>query len=161
MTPRNGNEVSLTRRDTLRLGAGFMLVALAPLPAVASDDETAAAIRGIFGEVTAKEGRIEVTLPSLAETGNSVPLTVTVDSPMNEDDRVLRVAVFANRNPRPLIATMFFGANAGKASFNTNIRLSGTQDVIVMAEMSDGAVWQTQKRVMVTVGACDTLQTRF
>jgi sulfur-oxidizing protein SoxY len=145
----------------LGLGAGLMLVALAPLPASAGDDDAAEAIRREFGDAPMQEGRITLKLPALAESGNSVPLTVSVDSPMTERDRVRRVAVFANRNPRPLVATMIFGPRSGKPVFNTNMRLSGTQDVIVVAEMADGSRWKTAKRVMVTVGACDSLQMRY
>ncbi|MGC4249953.1 MAG: thiosulfate oxidation carrier protein SoxY [Sphingobium sp.] len=158
MTGRGG---AVTRREAFRLGAGGMVVALMPLPAFATDDETAGAIREMFGNVLPQQGRVELTLPTLAETGNSVPITVAVDSPMSEADHVRRVAIFANRNPRPLIASVAFSAKAGKAAFTTNMRLNGTQDVIVLAEMNDGSLWQTQKRVMVTVGACDALQTRF
>lgn len=41
------------------------------------------------------------------------------------------------------------------------MRLSGTQDVITIAELADGTLWQAQVRVLVTVGACDTLSIRY
>jgi sulfur-oxidizing protein SoxY len=119
------------------------------------------AIRDIFGDVTPKTGRITLELPPLAESGNSVPLRVSIDSPMTKADHVRRVCIFANRNPRPLIATVIFAPQAGKAAFSTTLRLSGTQDVIAMAELSDGTIWTEQAPVMVTVGACDTLQSRY
>jgi sulfur-oxidizing protein SoxY len=119
------------------------------------------AIKSVFGNKSIHNGRITLKLPKIAETGNSVPLTLSVKSPMSAHDRVLRACIFANRNPRPLIATMTFGPGAGRASFSTNIRLSGTQDVIGIAEMSDRSLWRTQMRVVVTVGACDALQTRY
>jgi sulfur-oxidizing protein SoxY len=151
-----------TRRAALiTLGGSFVLITLAPRHAHAGDAETMSAIRDIFGGARAQVGRITLKLPRLAETGNSVPLAVSVDSPMTETDHVRRVCIFANRNPRPLIATMMFGPKAGKAAFSTTIRLSGTQDIIAMAEMSDGTIWTEQARVMVTVGACDTLQIRY
>jgi sulfur-oxidizing protein SoxY len=114
----------------------------------------------VYGDRVPNRGRITLQLPALAETGNSVPLTMTIDSPMTERDRVLRASVFANRNPRPLIATMIFGPRAGTPTFSTNLRLSGTQDVIGIAEMSDHSLWIAQVRVLVTVGACDALQMR-
>jgi sulfur-oxidizing protein SoxY len=143
------------------LGAGLVSIALMPLRARAGDAETTAAIRELFGDAKPTTGRVSLTLPPLAESGNSVPLTVSIDSPLTEADHVRRVCIFANRNPRPLIATLQFGPKAGKAQFSTNMRLSGTQDVIVMAEMSDGTLWREQARVMVTVGACDSLQMRY
>ena len=74
---------------------------------------------------------------------------------------VQRACILANRNPRPLIATVLFGPGAGSAAFTTNIRLNGTQDVIAVAEFSDHSLWRAQARVLVTVGACDALQTRY
>ena len=106
-------------------------------------------------------GRVTLKLPALAESGNSVPLTLDIDSPMSGQDRVMRASIFASRNPRPLVATALFGPHAGTPSFSTNIRLSGTQDVIAIAEMSDQTLWTSQVRVLVTVGACDVLQMRF
>lgn len=157
----NGPEPAtlLTRRSVLAgLGAGFVLIAM---PVRADDASVAEAIKAAFGEKPRTDGRVTMTLPPLAESGNTVPLTVSIDSAMTEADSVKRVMIFANRNPRPLIATMMFGPKAAKAEFSTNLRLSGTQDVITIAEMTDGSIFQAQVRVMVTVGACDTLRIRY
>jgi sulfur-oxidizing protein SoxY len=143
------------------LGSGLVLIALNPVPSQAGDAEIKSAIRELFGDARPQTGRITLSQPPLAESGNSVPLTVSIDSPMTESDHVRRVFIFANRNPRPLIATMIIGPKPGKALFSTNTRLSGTQDVIAMAQMSDGGLWTEQARVMVTVGACDSLQMRY
>ena len=148
----------VTRRTTL---AGLLAITVAPMPAFAADADTAEAIKKQFGERVAQLGKVAVKLPGLAETGNLVPIAVSVDSPMSESDRVARVCIFADRNPRPLIAEMLFGPNAGKAEFSTNLRLSGTQDVIVIAEMADKSLWKSETRVTVTVGACDALQSRY
>ncbi len=159
MTSGNERWRDVKKRDVLAFG--IALLALAPIRGLAADDDTVEAIRKAFGDATPREGRIAVTLPPLAEFGNSVPLRVAVDSPMTEADHVKRVAIFANRNPRPLVATMMFSPASGRATFDTTMRLSGTQDVIVFAEMSDGSVWKQQRRVLVTVGACDSLQMRY
>lgn len=150
----------MNRRNALTLFGAFT-VTLVPLATYGTDFTVAAAIRGRFGERPLRPGRVTLRLPTLAESGNSVPITVRVDSPMNQTDRVSQLAIFANRNPRPLIATTVFGPNAGSAAFTTNIRLNGTQDVIAVAEMSDNSLWTAQARILVTVGACDALQTRF
>jgi sulfur-oxidizing protein SoxY len=150
----------VNRRDAL-IGGGGALIACLPLSSQAGNPEVAEAIKNVFGTRVMRHGRVSLKLPKLAETGNSVPLTLSVNSPMTENDHVLRACIFADRNPRPLIATMIFGPHAGRAEFNTNIRLSGTQDVIGVAEMSDHSLWRAQVRVLVTVGACDALQTRY
>jgi sulfur-oxidizing protein SoxY len=151
----------LSRREAILAIGGGILLSVVPLPASAADADTAAAIKQVYGDRPPNRGRVTLQLPTLAETGNSVPLTMTIDSPMTERDRVLRASVFANRNPRPLIATMMFGPRAGTPTFSTNMRLSGTQDVIGIAEMSDHSLWIAQVRVLVTVGACDALQMRY
>jgi sulfur-oxidizing protein SoxY len=151
----------LSRREAMLAIGGGILLSIAPLPVPAADADTAAAIKQVYGDRALNRGRITLQLPALAETGNSVPLTMIVDSPMTGRDRVLRASVFANRNPRPLVATMIFGTRAGTATFSTNMRLSGTQDVIGIAEMSDHSLWIAQSRVLVTVGACDALQMRY
>lgn len=151
----------LSRREALLALGGGALLSVVPLPALAGDEDTAESIRQIYGYRAINPGRITLTLPTLAESGNSVPLTLTVDSPMTEQDRVLRASIFANRNPRPVIATASFGPRAGTATLSTNIRLNGTQDVIGIAEMSDRSLWSAQVRVLVTFGACDVLQNRY
>jgi sulfur-oxidizing protein SoxY len=144
----------------LAMGGGALLSMVA-LPGAAGDEDTAAAIRQLYGNREPTAGRISLQLPALAESGNSVPLTLAIDSPMTQSDRVLRSSVFANRNPRPLVVTVLFGPKCGAPTFSTNIRLSGTQDVIAIAEMSDHSLWSAQVRVLVTVGACDALQLRY
>jgi sulfur-oxidizing protein SoxY len=151
----------MNRRDALTALGGATLITLLPVTGFAGDPDVTDAIKSVFGSKPMRNGRVTLKLPKLAETGNSVPLTLSVHSPMSAHDRVLRACIFANRNPRPLIATMTFGPHAGSASFTTNIRLSGTQDVIGIAEMNDHSLWRTQARVLVTVGACDALQTRY
>jgi sulfur-oxidizing protein SoxY len=152
---------SMSRREAILALGGGMLLSVVTLPVSATDEETAAAIKQEYGERVPTPGRVTLTLPPIAESGNSVPLTLAIESPMSEDDRVLRASIFANRNPRPLIATAIFGPKCGRPAFSTNIRLNGTQDVIGIAQMSDLSLWSAQVRVLVTVGACDALQLRY
>lgn len=151
----------LRRREAMLAIGGGILLSIVPLPVPATDADTAAAIKKLYGDRVPNHGRIALKLPTLAETGNSVPLTMTIDSPMTEQNRVLRASIFANRNPRPLIATTLFGPRSGMPVFSTNMRLSGTQDVVGVAEMSDHSLWSAHVRVLVTVGACDALQARY
>jgi sulfur-oxidizing protein SoxY len=95
-----------------------------------------------------------LSLSKIAETGNSVPLTITVESPMTPDDHVLRIHVFVPGNPEPVAATYHLGARAGKAQISTRIRLARTQTVLALAEMSDGIVRSDAANILVTLGAC-------
>ena len=150
----------MNRRNALTLLGGGMTAMVVPLTGYAADEAVAEAMKDRFGERPLRQGRLTIKLPTLAESGNSVPISVMVESPMSPTDRVVRLSIFSTRNPRPLIATVTFGPSAGRAAFTTNIRLNGTQDVIAVAEMSDDSLWTAQGRVLVTVGACDALQTR-
>jgi sulfur-oxidizing protein SoxY len=42
----------------------------------------------------------------------------------------------------------------GEASFGTRIKLGSTQDVVAIAEMSDGTFLSAKQNVEVTIGGC-------
>ncbi len=90
----------------------------------------------------------------LVENGNTVPLSVLVDSPMSETDRVRAIAVFNQRNPQPHVITMRFGPRAGRAVLATHIRLATSQTLLAVAAMADGSYWSDSAQVVVTLAAC-------
>ncbi len=116
--------------------------------------ETEAAIAAVLGDRTAEEGRITLDLPEIAENGNTVPLTVEVESPMTEDDYVKSVHIFAEGNPQPEVAKVSFTPRSGEAVASTRIRLAQTQKIHAIAEMSDGSVFSAVREVKVTIGGC-------
>lgn len=82
----------LSRRTLLRqLGATGVLVTLGPAGAWAAQEAVQQAVRERIGTREPQPGGVALRLPKIAETGNSVPLTVTVESPMTPDDHVLRL----------------------------------------------------------------------
>ena len=103
---------------------------------------------------TLLSGRVAIEIPKLADNGNSVPLTVIVDSPMSERDRVVAIHLFSERNPRPRMASVAFGPDVGRALLATRVRLAGTQHIVAVAEMADGALWGAVTEVIVTQSAC-------
>jgi sulfur-oxidizing protein SoxY len=136
-------------------GGGLALVSLRPLAAREADRLTyQEALRAIAGDRAPGDGRVALELPKIAETGNSVPLTVRVESPMTPADHVARIHVLSMGNPRPNVATFHLGPRAGLAEVSTRIKLSRTQQVVALAEMSDGSLWQNQASIIVTLGAC-------
>lgn len=116
--------------------------------------EAKAAMKAILGERVAEEGRVSIDLPEIAENGNTVPLTIKVESPMTEDDYVKAVHIFAEGNPLPDVATMNFTPRSGEAVASTRIRLAQTQKIHAIAEMSDGSVFTAVRGVKVTIGGC-------
>ena len=145
----------LSRRAMLcRLGATGMLAVLWPVRAWTAPQAVQQAIRQRIGEREPQAEGMTLTLPKLAETGNAVPLTVVVDSPMTSADHVLRLHVFVPGNPEPVAATYYLGVRAGKAEISTRIRLARSQMVLALAEMSDGSVRSATASIVVTLGAC-------
>ncbi len=102
----------------------------------------------------AKPGKVKLRIPEIAENGNTVPLTVAVDSPMTATDYVKAVHVVTDGNPAPDVMSVFFTPACGKAEVSTRVRLARTQNVVAYAEMSDGSVWSAQAEAKVTIGGC-------
>jgi sulfur-oxidizing protein SoxY len=121
---------------------------------LASPEIVQQAIRQRIGDREPQPGGMTLTLPKIAETGNSVPLTVTVDSSMSTEDHVLRIHLFVPGNPEPVASTYHLGVRAGRAQISTQIRLARTQTVLALAEMSDGSVRTDAASIVVTLGAC-------
>jgi sulfur-oxidizing protein SoxY len=147
---------NFNRRQALALGAGAVTVAVLGVssgPALAKNDAEEA-IKRFTGGKTPVQGKIKLDLPEIAENGNTVPMTVTVESPMTEQSHVTDVLIVADENPRSGVVTFHFSPASGVAEANTRIRLAATQDVIAVAKMNDGSVFMTSKQVKVTIGGC-------
>ena len=101
-----------------------------------------------------KPGKIKLELPPLVENGNSVAMSVSVDSPMTPKDHVKAIHVFTEKNPQPNVISIQLGPRAGKANVSTRVRLADSQNVVAICEMSDGSFWSNSVDVIITVGAC-------
>ena len=147
----------LHRRQILTIAIGAVAAAASsaePGPAFAAKNDADDLIRKFTGGKTAAEGRVRLDLPEIAENGNAVPMTVSVESPMTEQSYVSDVLVVAEGNPRGGVATFHFSPASGVAEVNTRIRLAETENVIAIAKMNDGTVFKTSKQVKVTIGGC-------
>ncbi|MDF1681611.1 thiosulfate oxidation carrier protein SoxY [Ponticaulis sp.] len=125
-----------------------------PRVAAATEDEMNEAISGMFGDRVITEGRVNVDLPPIAENGFSVPIDISVDSPMTEDDYVKQIVVLSPRNPLPVLAQYHLTPMSGRGDVSARIRLGGTQSIRVIAEMNDGTLWSGAKQTLVTLAAC-------
>jgi sulfur-oxidizing protein SoxY len=143
------------RRDLLAGAASAVAIALVARPASAAlAPRTEAAIAKVLAGREAAEGGIALSLPTVAENGAIVPMTVAVESPMTPEDHVTAVHVFADRNPDAEVVVFRFTPAIGRAEATTRIRLSEGQTVIAVAETSAGAVYLARREVAVTVGGC-------
>jgi sulfur-oxidizing protein SoxY len=147
-----------SRRDMLKaagaLAAGCGALILRVSPAAATPASMQAAIRNVIGEAAVKPGKVTLDIPPLVENGNTVALTVTVDSPMTPASFVKAIRIFNEKNPQPNVIGIHLGPRAGKASVSTRIRLADSQKVIAIAELSDGSFWSDTVDVVVTLAAC-------
>jgi sulfur-oxidizing protein SoxY len=136
------------------LAVGSAVPAIAVRPAAATPADMQAAIAKVIGDAKLNVGRVKLDIPPLVENGNTVPCTVTVDSPMTVADHVKAIHVFNERNPQANVIACRLGPRAGRAAVSTRMRLSDTQTVVAIAEMSDGTFWSDSVHVMITLGAC-------
>jgi sulfur-oxidizing protein SoxY len=112
------------------------------------------AIRSLVGEAPVNRGKVKLDVPPIVKNGNTVPLTVTVDSPMSETDHVIAIHIFNEKNPQPYVAAFELGPRAGRAVVSTRIRLAGSQQVMAIARLNDGSFWSVSADVIVTLAAC-------
>ncbi len=108
----------------------------------------------ILGGKKAEEAKINIELPEIAENGNTVPYTVTVDNPMTDADYVKALHILSSGNPSPNIASYHFSPLAGQAFASSRMRLAKTQDIYAVAELSNGNFLVGKRTVKVTIGGC-------
>ena len=146
----------LSRRAALGLGVAGAATGIFGFSGRARADAKAAAdqIAKFTGGKTAEKGKISIELPEIAENGNTVPLSIKVDSAVKADDYVSEIRVVADGNPFPGIVRFHLTPMAGRAEVSTRIRLNSTENVIVLAKTSTGKLYMDRRMVKVTVGGC-------
>ena len=146
-----------SRREFAIGTAAAVSLAALPVSTVLAQDPPQAwelAVRKILGEAKPIEGKITVELPEIAENGKTVPFSISVDSPMTDKDHVKAIHIVATSNPQPGVATFRLSPQSGKATVASRMRLQRTQDVITIAELSDGRFLMAKRPVKVTIGGC-------
>src|SRR5450756_1459283 len=147
-----------TRRQFLGLAGGAVVLGAVPAvtlrPAAATPATLATAIRNVVGGAVVRTGKVKLDIPPLVENGNTVPMTVSVSSPMTPDDYVKSIHVFNEKNPQPNVGNFFLGPRAGRAQISTRIRLADSQKVVAIAHLADGSFWSASADVVVTLAAC-------
>ncbi|MEZ5849123.1 MAG: thiosulfate oxidation carrier protein SoxY [Hyphomicrobiaceae bacterium] len=156
--------IGVRRRDVIvGASAGAAILALMrSLPASAQDPaktpaalkEFDAAFKQIVGEGKPVPGKLKLEIPEIAENGNTVPYLITVESPMTENDHIKAMHMLSTSNPQPGVASFTLTPLMGKASIASRMRLAKTQDVVALAEVSDGQFLVARRTVKVTIGGC-------
>jgi sulfur-oxidizing protein SoxY len=147
-----------SRRRFLGLAGSAALCGTVPVVTLRSAEATpamlASAIRNVVGEADLHTGKIKLDVPPLVENGNTVPMMVSVASPMTANDYVKSIHVFNEKNPQPHIGNFHLGPQSGRAQVSTRIRLADSQKIVAIAQLSDGSFWSTTVDVVVTFAAC-------
>ena len=148
-----------TRRRFLKLAGGTAAIGVLPAmisvsPAEATPEMMATAIRTVTGGAPVQTGKVKLDIPPLVENGNSVPMTVSVASPMTPTDYVKSIHVFNEKNPQPNLGNFYLGPRTGRAQISTRVRLADSQKIVAIAKLSDGSFWSVAADVVVTLAAC-------
>jgi sulfur-oxidizing protein SoxY len=144
----------LSRRQAIQASIAAAVAALAPQLSFASAEKVQEEIKKLFGDKKAVDGKVKIDAPQIAENGLVVPVTVEVESPMTDASYVKSLHVFADGNPQPGVANFKFTPASGKAVASCRMRLAQTQNIVCVAEMSDGTLHMAKTEVKVTIGGC-------
>jgi len=147
-----------TRRSFLSLAGSAAVAGAVPVvtlrPLEATPAMLTSAIRNVVDEAPVRTGKVKLDIPPLVENGNTVPMTVRVESPMTSTEYVKSIHVFNEKNPQPNIGNFTIGPSAGRAQISTRIRLADSQKVVAIARLSDDSFWSASADVIVTLAAC-------
>ena len=145
---------NVSRRHALGLIGGTIAMSSIAMPVLADAASVAAKVSSLTGGAATTDEGVYLDLPEIAENGNAVKVAFEIDSPMTSDNFVKTVHVMADGNPTPDVASFNFSPANGVCMATTRMRLAKTQNIIVLAEMSDGSFRQAQAQVKVTIGGC-------
>jgi sulfur-oxidizing protein SoxY len=155
-------ERALTRRallwaaPALTVAGGVVRPGKCRAAAKESEADENELIRRLIGETATESTRVRLEIPPVFANGHSVPMTLSVDSPMNETDYVRQVLILAPQNPILTVASFQFTPQSGRAAVSTRIRLAETQNVLAVAQMSGGAALMARAWVEVEENGCPT-----
>ncbi|WP_428667961.1 thiosulfate oxidation carrier protein SoxY [Reyranella sp.] len=144
---------TLTRRTALGTVMAALAGALVARNAFATPDQARDWIAAM-AKGTPKDGKVSLKAPEIAENGNAVPLTVSVESEMSEKSYVKALYIAADGNPSPGVAVYEFTPLSGKAEVALRVRMQQTQKLVAVAEMNDGTLYTASREVKVTIGGC-------
>ena len=144
----------MKRRVFLASSAGLMASIVRPAAALTQSSVLTALVNQYAAGGTVREGRVKFDIAPLVDNGNSVPVEVTVESPMTQAQHVVGIALFNEKNPQNDIALFTLSPLAGRARVATRIRLAVSQQLVAVAKMNDGSCWTHTVEVLVTIASC-------
>ena len=145
----------MKRRIFLASSAGWVAgVIVRPVAALTQSDVLTPLVNAYAAGGAVREGRVKFDIAPLVDNGNSVPIEITVDSPMTQVQHVVGIALFNEKNPQNQVAEFALSALTGRARVATRIRLALSQQLVAVAKMNDGSCWTHTVEVLVTIASC-------
>jgi|TARA_B100001939_G_scaffold53004_1_gene42257 sulfur-oxidizing protein SoxY len=145
---------NISRRNAIVLMLGTAGYLMSSKIVFAGKEQVLKRIDEITKGKGAKELDIFLDLPEIAENGNQVKVNFEIESEMTEENYIKNVYILADGNPAPDVAKFSFTPDMGMCSATTRIRLSKTQNVVLVAENNKNEYFMTKSKVKVTIGGC-------
>ena len=145
---------NISRRNAIVLMLGTAGYLMSSKIVFAGKEQVLKRIDEITKGKGAKELDIFLDLPEIAENGNQVKVNFEIESEMTNENYIKNVYILADGNPAPDIAKFSFTPDMGICSATTRIRLSKTQNVVLVAENNKNEYFMTKSKVKVTIGGC-------
>jgi len=138
----------------LQTGTALALVPWASARAAAGDLPEISALTAFLAGRKPQLARVHLTLPQLADNGQTVPLKVTVDGPFASNARVTAINLFSEANPVPEMAVFEFPVLVERIEVESRVRLATSQRIVAVASLADGALLAAAAEVIVTIAGC-------
>ena len=146
--------INISRRNAIALMLGTAGYIMSSGITFAGKEQVLKRIDEITKGKGAKELDIFLDLPEIAENGNQVKVNFEIESEMTKANYIKNVYILADGNPAPDVAKFSFTPDMGVCSATTRIRLSKTQNVVLVAENNKNEYFMTKSKVKVTIGGC-------
>lgn len=156
---RQSRSICITRRGLLfTAAAGAVTLSIPALAEGEAEPQRTALFEEAYKKIVAgrepEQDGVTLELPERAENGNIVPYRIAVASPMTADEHVRTLYLLSTSNPHAEVAAFSLTPQSGKAEVAGRMRLAKTQDVICLAELSNGKLLMGTTRVEVEIGGC-------
>jgi predicted secreted protein len=99
-----------------------------------------------------RPGGATLELEPLSESGNTIPIGVRLQAPAGLT--IESFEVFAPDNPVPQVIKIKLGTPQASYRFDTRIRLGISQDIWLIAKLSDGSLLGDHAPTVLTSSAC-------
>jgi sulfur-oxidizing protein SoxY len=143
-----------TRRRLLQSASALALITCVPARAADGGLPAIPELTTFLAGRAPRRERVRLELPRIADNGLSVPLRIAVSGPFAPGPFVRRIALFSEINPVPEMAVFEFPQPLERIEIDARVRLAGTQQVVAVAELTDGTLLAAAMEVVVTLGGC-------